>query len=109
VLVSLVAQIRMPRLFATLVAKPWRSHIHRGILLEETGRFEHKASIRDGHYGPVLRPWDMVHAEGVPGDYIRILKRVITFDPLIKPVRSRVLINIIARRVSLFRIVGGDP
>jgi hypothetical protein len=63
VLVSLVAQIRMPRLFATLVARPWRSHIHRGILLEETGRFEHKASIRNGHYRPVLRPWDMVHAE----------------------------------------------
>ena len=96
-------------LFAALVARTWRRHIHRGILLEETGRFEHKAGICNGHYRPVLRPWNMVHAEGVPGDYIRILQRVITFDPLLEPVRSGVLIDIFPSRVSLCRIVCCDP
>lgn len=62
-LVGLVPNIRVPVLLAALVARPWRSHIHRGILLEETDRFEHKAGICNGHHRPVLRPWNMVHAE----------------------------------------------
>jgi hypothetical protein len=50
-------------LFAAFVARLRRCHVHRGILLEETGGFEHKASIRDWHHRPVLGPWNMVHAE----------------------------------------------
>src|SRR5260370_7425620 len=68
-----------------------------------------KPAYATGITGQSLRPWNMVHAEGVPGDYIRILERVITFDPLLQPVRSGVLIDIFTSRVSLCRVVGCDP
>ena len=67
------------------------------------------AMLGEGHRRAEREEHDRGDQDRVPGDNIRILKRVITFDPLIEPVRSRVLIDIIARRVSLFRIVGCDP
>ena len=47
-----------------------------------------------------------MHAEGAAGDDIRILERLIT--RLVEPVRSAVLIDIVACGIALCRIVGGE-
>jgi len=65
------------------------------------------AGIRNGHYPPVLRPWKMVHVEGAASDDICILERLIT--RLVEPVRSAVLMDIVACGVAMCRIVGGEP
>ena len=96
-------------LITTMMVRLGRWYVHRRILIKEAGRFEHETRISDRHYRPVFRPREMVNADGIPGNEVRILQRTITRSPLHQSIRRKVLVNIVTGGVAFSRIVCSDP
>ena len=65
-----------------------RGHIERGVLVEEPHRDEREAGVLDGHDGPILGPWQMRHAEGVPEHDVLVGKITVRSGPHREPAAS---------------------
>src|SRR3954469_14768827 len=83
--------------------------VERGVALEEADRLELEAGAVDGHDRPVLGTGHVGQAEGVPDHDVGPDEVAVGRDVLGEPRAALVLVDEVARRVPLRRVVGGDP
>src|SRR3954451_20950451 len=81
---------------------------HR-VAVEETVRLERELGVVDRHDRPVLRAREVGQAERVPEDHVRVFQVAVRGGIFGQPVPAGVLVDQVAGRVTLLRVVGGDP
>jgi hypothetical protein len=86
-----------------------RCDIERRVVVEERSRLQHEPGPLGRHDRPVLRPGDVIAAQGVPEHDIGVLDRAVGFRPSGEPGTAGVLVRVIARREPLIGPVRGDP
>src|SRR5438105_13803746 len=84
-------------------------YVEGRVAVEEPGRLKVEADALDGHHRPVLRPGQVVGAEGVPNHDVGFFQRTVGGHVGGKAGATRVLIGIVAGGEALPGGIGGDP
>src|SRR5579863_7344108 len=86
-----------------------RRHVERRIGGKEVAWAQHKTGVRDGHDGPILYSWVMLHVDVVPQGKNSVFNRAVRCRPGWQARASRMLVRIVARRVLLGGMIGCNP
>src|ERR1700733_5114079 len=83
--------------------------IDHGILIEKARRRQSKPADHTGLHRMILGPWQVMHAEAVPQDYIRVLNRPILLSPGRQAIISGRLVHELPSRIPLTRLIRSHP
>src|SRR5215831_6964266 len=85
---------------AGVAAVRW-CHVQRGVRIEKTKRPERETGPLDRHDRPVLGPWNVMAAEGVPEHDVGVLDGPVCLGPLREPGPSGMLARVVPGRKPL--------
>src|SRR5215472_1205872 len=84
-------------------------HVEPRVAVEEAERLELEPDVHDRHHRPVLGPHDVVGAEDVPDDQVRVLQVPVGGHVSRQAVSARVLVGVVAGREVLIPVIRRDP
>src|SRR5229473_4866532 len=86
-----------------------RRDVEGGVAAEEAGGLEAEPAPAHRHHGPVLRPREVRGPERVPEDNVRAVNVLVSRDERGNTRSTGMLVDEVASRVAVRRIVTGHP
>ena len=86
-----------------------RRHVEGRVAVEEASRLEYEAAPVDRHYRPILDAWEMGRSEDMPEDNVGAVDIAVGARVGGDATAAGMLVDVIARRISLRVIVLRHP